>query len=511
MSVLNRTIYVGNLPPDTTAEQVLNLVHSGIVESFKLFPDKNIAFISFLSEISANHFFATAKLHHLSINNARLKINWGKQSPIPLQVSLAVTKDKATRNVYFGNIPKSKGINIPELRQTLESRFGPIENIRIVKRNTASATSSNNSTTTLTNSDDSATDIVSSNYENSVVFVHFHNINTAIRTVQELSMDPDNPYKIFYGKDRCAKISRYQREFVANYLHSPDPDAIDDSTVISVISQRAFTALEVNLSTAHISAHSPDVDNTGNRTVYIGGLPPTITIEDVCDTIKGYGSLERVKFIPERGIAFLTFIEPIVAAEYYMANYTVHRGVLVQNVLADIGWGKQSGPMSEELYRLVVERGAARNIYLRYSSDALTPEKQQQIVAPTLLDIRDVFSRFGSFEKILHFKNKYCFFINFTNLQNAVEAINTVKAEGLYKGFKINYGKDGIINKQHFQPPQQHQSQTGSISSLTGSNGYFYAPNYPYYANGENSRYGEDGLSTTMTSPIPDDEKIVYM
>ncbi|KAF5102083.1 hypothetical protein D0Z00_000543 [Geotrichum galactomycetum] len=498
MTALNRTIYVGNLPPDTTAEQVLNLVHSGVVESFKLFPDKNFAFISFLSEISAIHFFATAKLHHLSLNNNHLKINWGKQSPIPLQVSLAVTKDKATRNVYFGNIPKSKGINIPELRQTLESRFGLIENIRIVKR--AIASSTNHDTLS---SDDSVTDIVSSNYENSVVFIHFYNINSAIRTVQELSLDPENPYKIFYGKDRCAKISRYQREFVANYLRSPDPDAIDDSVIISVLSQRAIAALEINTSMAQFSAHPPAVDNTGNRTIYIGGLPLSITIEDVCDTIKGYGSLERVKFIPDKGIAFLTFIEPIVAAEYYMGNLTNHRGVLVQNVLADIGWGKQSGPMPEELYRLVVERGAARNIYLRYSSDALTPEQQQQIVAPTLVDIREVFSRFGAFEKILHFKNKYCFFINFTTLQSAVEAMETVRTEGLYKGFKISYGKDGIINKQHFQMPYQ----TGSTNGISG---YFYPPSYSYYAEG--SRYGgEDGLSTTMTSPIPDDEKISYM
>jgi RNA recognition motif-containing protein len=502
MAALNRTIYVGNLPPDTTAEEVLNLVHSGVVESFKLFSDKNFAFISFLSEISAIHFFATAKLYHLSLNNVRLKINWGKQSPIPLQVSLAVTMDKATRNVYFGNIPKSKGINIPELRQTLESRFGPIENIRIVKRNIASSTNptTNNDTLNHSSSDDLVTDIVSSNYENSVVFIHFYNINSAIRTVQELSMDPDNPYKIFYGKDRCAKISRYQREFVANYLCSPDPDAIDDSVIISMLSQRAFAALEINTSTAHFSAHPPAVDNIGNRTIYIGGLPPSITIEDVCDTIKGYGGLERVKFIPEKGIAFLTFIEPIVAAEYYMFNFTSHRGVFVQNFLADIGWGKQSGPMSEELYRLVVERGAARNIYLRYSSDALTPEEQQQIAAPTLVDIREVFSRFGSFEKILHFKSKYCFFINFTTLQSAVEAMETIRTEGLFKGFKISYGKDGIINKQHFQLPQQLSKN----DSTNGINGYFYTPSYSYGG-------GEDGLSTTMTSPIPDDEKISYM
>lgn len=508
MTALNRTIYVGNLPPDTTAEQVLNLVHSGVVESFKLFPDKNFAFISFLSEISAIHFFATAKLNHLSLNNVRLKINWGKPSPIPLQVSLAVTKDKATRNVYFGNIPKSKGINIPELRQTLESRFGPIENIRVVKRNIASSTHAPNDTFSHSSSEDLVTDIVSCNYENSVVFIHFYNINSAIRTVQELSMDPDNPYKIFYGKDRCAKISRYQREFVASYLCSPDPDAIDDSVVISMLSQRALAALEINTSTAHISAHPSAVDNTGNRTIYIGGLLPSITIEDVCDTIKGYGSLERVKFIPDKGIAFLTFIEPIAAAEYYMVNFTSHSGVLVQNVLADIGWGKHSGAMPEELYRLVVERGAVRNIYLRYSSDALTPEEQEQIVAPTLVDIRDSFSRFGSFEKILHFKNKYCFFINFTSLQSAVEAMETIRTEGLYKGFKISYGKDGIINKQHFHPPQYSQN-----ASMNGLNGYFYPPSHSYYANPDGSRYGggEDGLSTTMTSPIPDDEKISYM
>ena len=220
--------------------------------------------------------------------------------------------------MYFGNIPKSKGINIPELRQTLESRFGPIENIRVVKRNIASSTHAPNDTFSHSSSEDLVTDIVSCNYENSVVFIHFYNINSAIRTVQELSMDPDNPYKIFYGKDRCAKISRYQREFVASYLCSPDPDAIDDSVVISMLSQRALAALEINTSTAHISAHPSAVDNTGNRTFILVACHRPSRLKMCVIPSRATAVLSGSNLSPTRALPFSTFIELIAAAEYYM-------------------------------------------------------------------------------------------------------------------------------------------------------------------------------------------------
>ena len=56
VSGTSRTVYLGNIPPDTPAEEILGHVRSGQIESVRLLPDKNCAFISFLDGSSATHF-----------------------------------------------------------------------------------------------------------------------------------------------------------------------------------------------------------------------------------------------------------------------------------------------------------------------------------------------------------------------------------------------------------------------------------------------------------------------
>ncbi|KAH0048402.1 hypothetical protein KCU60_g25133, partial [Aureobasidium melanogenum] len=126
MSSSSRTVYLGNIPSDTSAEEILSHVRSGQIESVRLLPDKNCAFISFLDGSSATHFHSDAILKKLCIKGQDIKIGWGKPSSVPTSVALAVQQSGASRNVYLGNLPEE--VSEDELREDL-AKYGPIDTV----------------------------------------------------------------------------------------------------------------------------------------------------------------------------------------------------------------------------------------------------------------------------------------------------------------------------------------------------------------------------------------------
>ncbi|KAK4935283.1 hypothetical protein LTR66_015476, partial [Elasticomyces elasticus] len=156
MSSTSRTVYLGNIPPETSAEEILGHVRSGQIESVRLLPDKNCAFVSFLDGSSATHFHSDAILKKLCIRGQDIKIGWGKPSQVPTSVALAVQQSGASRNVYLGSLPEE--MTEDELREDL-SKFGPIDTVKIVR-------------------------------EKAIGFVHFLSVNNAIKAVTQLPLDP---------------------------------------------------------------------------------------------------------------------------------------------------------------------------------------------------------------------------------------------------------------------------------------------------------------------------------
>ena len=73
-----RTVYLGNIPSEALAEEILNNVRTGPIESIRILPEKNCAFISFLDVPSAQIFHTDATLRKLSIGGQEVKIGWGK-------------------------------------------------------------------------------------------------------------------------------------------------------------------------------------------------------------------------------------------------------------------------------------------------------------------------------------------------------------------------------------------------------------------------------------------------
>lgn len=406
----SRTVYLGNVPSDIQPNELLDYVRSGILESVKILPSKNCAFISFIDHQSALLFHSDCILKKLSIKGHDVRIGWGKDTPILPAVLEAIQRDGATRNVYLGNLNSGSGLLISEreLREDLGC-YGIIDCIKIIP-------------------------------EKGIAFVHFLSILSAIRCVANLPLKEKYlDKKCFYGKDRCAFITKTQQHNAAQYLGlAPGMEhivtAADREFISSVLVQQSAAA-------AQIATQAGGANNLGNRTVYLGNLHQDSSVEEICNVVRG-GLLQSIRFLKERHICFITFIDPIAAAQFF-AMCQLH-GLTIHNRRIKVGWGKHSGPLSNAL-SLAVSNGASRNIYV---GNIIDFERFNQA------KLREDFSKFGDIEQINYLEEKNCAFINFVNIANAIKAIDGIKSFDDYKNFKINFGKDRCGNL-----PRQFQSQ----------------------------------------------------
>lgn len=419
VSGTSRTVYLGNIPPDTTAEEILGHVRSGQIESVRLLPDKNCAFISFLDGSSATHFHSDAILKKLSIKGQDIKVGWGKPSSVPTSVALAVQQSGASRNVYLGNLPEE--VTEDELRDDL-GKFGPIDTVKIVR-------------------------------EKAIGFVHFLSINNAIKAVAQLPQEPkwQPPRRVYYGKDRCAYVSKTQQQNAAQYLgiapgYAHVLNSADRDLITNALAQQSVAA-------AAVATTAGGVNNLGNRTVYLGNIHPETTIEEICNVVRG-GLLHHIRYIPDKHICFVTFIDPTSAASFYALSNL--QGLMIHNRRLKIGWGKHSGALPPAI-ALAVSGGASRNVYIGNLDETWTEDR-----------LRQDFQEYGEIELVNTLREKSCAFVNFTNIANAIKAIEAVRQKEEYKRFKVNFGKDRcgnpprqVLNAQQMQQQQAQQQQPG--------------------------------------------------
>ncbi|KAL1301584.1 hypothetical protein AAFC00_005817 [Neodothiora populina] len=430
MSSASRTVYLGNIPPDTSAEEILNHVRSGQIESVRLLADKNCAFISFLDGSSATHFHSDAILKKLCIKGQDIKIGWGKPSSVPTSVALAVQQSGASRNVYLGNIPEE--VSEDELREEL-TKFGPIDTVKIVR-------------------------------EKAIGFVHFLSIGNAIKAVTQLPQEAkwQAPRRVYYGKDRCAYVSKTQQQNAAQYLgiapgYAHVLNGADRDLISNALAQQSVAA-------AAVATTAGGVNNLGNRTVYLGNIHPETTIEEICNVVRG-GLLHHIRYIPDKHICFVTFIDPTSAAAFFALSNL--QGLMIHNRRLKIGWGKHSGALPPAI-ALAVSGGASRNVYIGNLDESWTEER-----------LRQDFSEYGEIELVNTLREKSCAFVNFTNIANAIKAIEAIRGKEEYKRFKVNFGKDRCGNppRQMVQNPQVQQSQQqegvqspSPLSAMRGQN-----------------------------------------
>jgi RNA recognition motif-containing protein len=178
IGLANRTVYLGNIHPDTTAEDICNVVRGGILSQIRFMPDKHIAFVTFVDTNVASMFISQSTQQCLVVKNRRLKVGWGKPSALPIHVYQAV-QHGGSRNVYIGNIDES--ITEEKLKHDF-SEYGDIELVNTLK-------------------------------EKNCAFVNFTSIAGAVRAIDGIrSKEEYKKFRINYGKDRCGNPPRVQQQ-----------------------------------------------------------------------------------------------------------------------------------------------------------------------------------------------------------------------------------------------------------------------------------------------------------
>ncbi|KAJ7730089.1 hypothetical protein DFH07DRAFT_756439 [Mycena maculata] len=404
--VAGRTVYIGNLPPSASVDELLNLVHFGPLESIRVLPEKSCVFLSFLDAATASAFFADAALRKVQLHGQDLKIGWGKPSPVPAQVLQAIAQSGASRNVYLGGL--EEGTTEEGLRDEL-GRFGLIDQVKIVR-------------------------------DKGIGFVHFLSISVATKVVNTLPTDPAWAGKrVNYGKDRCAYVPKSQQAAA----HQAQAAAAQS------LLQSAFAQSQSPL-TSHSA--SPLGIATGNRTVYLGNIHPETSTEDLCNAIRG-GVLQSVRYMADKHIAFITFIDPAAAFTFFQVSS--YQGLTLNNRRLKVGWGKNSGPLPPTL-ALAVHAGATRNVYIGNVEDFEVFSEER---------LKADFGDFGDIELVNFLKEKNCAFVNFTNISNAIKAIEAIKNRPEYANLRIAHGKDRCANPPRSGP----QGASGARRSASGN------------------------------------------
>jgi len=166
----NRTVYLGNIDPDTTQRELFDKIRGGMVESVKILPEKKCAFVHFVEPAAALFFHQLCSNEPLFIHGQEVKAGWGKSYPLRSKIAAAVSRG-ATRNVFIGQVDEST--NEDELRDEFK-QYGEIDKIDVPPKK-------------------------------SIAFVHFASIQAATQAVDALKKTEKYKGKrIGFGRDRSA-------------------------------------------------------------------------------------------------------------------------------------------------------------------------------------------------------------------------------------------------------------------------------------------------------------------
>ncbi|KAI9030454.1 hypothetical protein DFJ74DRAFT_602821 [Hyaloraphidium curvatum] len=391
-----RTVYLGNLPRGTAVEDILNHVRHGALESCKILEDKGCAFVTFLDPAAASMFHHDASTRRLAVLGQELKVGWGKPTSPPPAHVLAALQNGATRVVFIGNIDSN--FTNAFLREEF-ARFGTVDTVRVIP-------------------------------DKRIAFVHMASVANAVRAVTALQVDERWANKrVNFGKDRCMPNFR----FMAAGMVPPPMGIPGMPMAMPYAYPQPVQPWAPQANGGQNAQAQPSVGPNGvvNRTVYLGGIHADTVLKELCDHIRG-GILQNIKYLPDKGIAFVTFISPDGAAAFH--NRAASEGLIIHGKRIKIGWGKTQ-PMPPVVMN-AVSNGATRNVYVGNVDLETFPEEE----------IRREFETFGEIELLNTVPEKSIAFVNFADILSAITAVETKRNDPAWSSYRINFGKDRCGN-----------------------------------------------------------------
>ncbi|KAJ1658763.1 hypothetical protein IWQ61_002055 [Dispira simplex] len=388
----SNTIYVGDLPPNIKPNDILRNVKTGNVESLRILDAKKCAFISFFNIGSAIALFDRAQRQGFVVRNQPVRIQYANNSKIPAS-SISAYQNGATRTVFIGNLDSSH--TEEEIRNAVED-YGQVERIDHVGLK-------------------------------NIAFVHFCNVAAAVKCVQEMPQQPAwTNCRVNFGKDPCApkggEMTNMPLEGGMDYMGQGYGGYPSAAGAMAPGGDMMGVPAQYNpMMTMGASA---------NRTVFVSNIVNEATLEDICDVIRG-GLVQRIKYLRDRNIAFVTFIDPICANQ--LLEWNNSHGVVLKGRRLRMSWSRPSSVPPNIM--AAVQQGASRNVYLGQLDESFTVDR-----------LRADLSHFGEIELVNIIADKKCGFVNFADIQSAIKAVGEIGRLPGYANVRVNYGKDRCAN-----------------------------------------------------------------
>lgn len=383
----SRTVFLGNIVSGVSPRMIFDAIgRPGSIEALRILPEKRCAFLDFVTLEDAQAFLKTKKIVTLrekliDDQTIILAVKPASATKVSNLVASAI-KCGATRNIYLGG--GFKGTE-QELRKIVEDELGmQIDTIKVFE-------------------------------DRGIAFIHCVSISQAIKASSEL--EKKFPHlKLNYGDDRCLKRS-------AKRTQTDDEKSEGEEG-------------EINTGNTNLLAGK---DGPGSnearhkRTVFLSGIHPEASLEDLCDVIRG-GNLESVRLLKDKQTAFVSFVEAEAAKAFY--EHTNQRGFFIKGeAVKRIGWADIRILSSQIL--LSLKRGATRVVYLgNLNSNAFNRDR-----------LTEIGQAFGPVESVKFIRDKVSSsvslgFISFSELKDSITAVQVLSDEPEYKGCKVGYGRD---------------------------------------------------------------------
>jgi len=387
------------------------------------------------------------------VKGKEVKVAWANSTKTSEHVELAI-RNGATRNVYLSNI------QIDEQEQDQEGaaeekraelyaafkQFGSIDMVKVVP-------------------------------ERRIAFVHMASVSAAMAAVDQLSARPEwKGHRISFGSDRCG-----ERPPPGVHPSLQAKRRLDEQPAIEDYYEPVRERAE---------RQSTNSQRLPYRTIYIGGMEPDITLEDLCDVVRG-GLVQSVRLAPvEKHCAFVTFVDEPSAIAFHDAFS--QQGLVVKARTLKLGWSKPSLVPFSVLQAL--QKGATRTIYLGnilLDSLVLHPEGEKTKKNSTPIDndaraylLSDCSVRFGPVESVNVIPAKNIAFVSFCNLLDAVKALAGMRELPEYAQCKLAYGRDRCAApvKPPYTTYPNHPNHQGQMTAMMQYPQWEYpgfAPSYP--------------------------------
>ncbi|KAJ7026017.1 hypothetical protein C8F04DRAFT_1126660 [Mycena alexandri] len=182
----------------------------------------------------------------------------------------------------------------------------------------------------------------------------------------------------------------------------------------------------------------PAIPRAGaNRSVYLIDIPPSASLEDLCDVVRG-GRLQAVSLhnIDGRRTGLVTFIRPLAALAFY--ERSISHGLTLFDHPLQLEWVKRyvvPSPRRAAALAAAVRSGASRSIRIEKEPNLKLDYFTEQA-------LRADFGAFGGLERVEVLKDKQCAVVHFTDIWNAIKAIKEIKTRPEYALLNITYGED---------------------------------------------------------------------